>query len=184
MEAVDGLLEAVAADEPHGVVGAAVGVGAQAIDRDDAGVLQPAGDLGLEQEARAAGRVVGVVVEDLLEGHLAVAARRRGRRRRRPGRRGRGAAGRGTAGRRRWPCRRRSWPCGRGRRRGRVGVATWVRVALDVGVADGGQALAGGSAGGDGGQAPLDVAAVLLQVQGDHRLDAGALLGVEVRRGR
>ena len=45
-----GLLEAVAADEPHGVVGPAVGVGAQAVDRDDPRVLQPAGDLGLEQE--------------------------------------------------------------------------------------------------------------------------------------
>ena len=72
VEAVDGLLEAVAADEPHGVVGPAVGVGAQAVDRDDAGVLQAAGDLGLEQEAGAAGRVVGVAVEDLLERHLAV----------------------------------------------------------------------------------------------------------------
>ena len=48
--AVDGLLEAVAPDEPHGVVRPAVGVGAQAVDRHDAGVLQPAGDLGLEQE--------------------------------------------------------------------------------------------------------------------------------------
>ena len=36
------------------------------------GMLQPAGDLGLEQEPLAAGRVVGVVVEDLLERHLAV----------------------------------------------------------------------------------------------------------------
>ena len=35
-------------------------------------MLQAAGDLGLEQEASAAGRVVGVAVEDLLEGHLAV----------------------------------------------------------------------------------------------------------------
>ena len=72
VEAVDGLLEAVAADEPHGVVGPAVGVGAQAVDRDDPRVLQPAGDLGLEQEAGAADRVVGVLVEDLLERHLAV----------------------------------------------------------------------------------------------------------------
>ena len=35
-------------------------------------MLQPAGDLGLQQEPLAAGRVVGVVVEDLLERHLAV----------------------------------------------------------------------------------------------------------------
>ena len=72
VEAVDGLLEAVAADEPHGVVRAAVAVGAQAVDRHDARVLQPAGDLRLQQEPLAAGRVVGVRVEDLLEGHLAV----------------------------------------------------------------------------------------------------------------
>ena len=75
MEAVDGLLEAVAPDEPHGVVRAAVAVGAQAVDRDDPGVLQPAGDLGLEQEPLPAGGVVGVLVEDLLERHLAVQLR-------------------------------------------------------------------------------------------------------------
>ena len=72
MEAVDRLLEAVALDEPHGVVGPAVAVAAQAVDRHDPGVLQPAGDLGLEQEPLAADRVVGVVVEDLLERHLAI----------------------------------------------------------------------------------------------------------------
>ena len=72
MEVLDGLLEAVAADEPHGVVRPAVAVGAQPVDRDDARVLQPAGDLGLEQEPLAAGRVVGVRLEDLLERHLAV----------------------------------------------------------------------------------------------------------------
>ena len=51
MEAVDGLLEAFPLDEPHGVVRPAVGEVAQAVDRDDARVLQPAGDLGLEDEA-------------------------------------------------------------------------------------------------------------------------------------
>ena len=35
-------------------------------------MLQPAGDLGLDHEPLAAGRVVGVVVEDLLERDLAV----------------------------------------------------------------------------------------------------------------
>ena len=72
VEVFDGLLERVALDEPHGVVGSAVAVGAQAVDRDDAGVLQPAGDLGLGDEPLAAGRVVGVLLEDLLECHLAV----------------------------------------------------------------------------------------------------------------
>ena len=62
----------VAPDEPHGVVGPAVAVVAQAIDGDDPGVFEAAGDLGLDQEAGPADRVVGVVVEDLLEGDLAV----------------------------------------------------------------------------------------------------------------
>ena len=44
----DRLLEAVAPDEPHGVIRTAVAVGAQAVDRDDPGVLEPAGDLGLD----------------------------------------------------------------------------------------------------------------------------------------
>ena len=35
-------------------------------------MFQPAGDLGLDEEPGAAGGVVGVVVEDLLEGDLAV----------------------------------------------------------------------------------------------------------------
>ena len=55
------------ADEPHGVVGPAVGIGAQAVDRHDPRVLEAAGDLGLEQEAGAADRIIGVLVEDLLE---------------------------------------------------------------------------------------------------------------------
>ena len=54
---------------------------------------------------------------------------------------------------------------------------------LDVGVAEPGQALAGGAAGRDGGQALLGVAAVLLQVQGDQGLEHGTLLGVEVAAG-
>ena len=72
MELLDGLLERIALDEPHGVVRTAAGIGAQAVDRDDAGVLQPAGDLGLGDEPLAADRVVGVLLEDLLQRHLAV----------------------------------------------------------------------------------------------------------------
>ena len=34
------------------------------------GMLQPAGDLGLEQKSLAAHRIVGVLLEDLLERHL------------------------------------------------------------------------------------------------------------------
>ena len=58
-----------------------------------------------------------------------------------------------------------------------------MRRVLDRRVADGGERLAGGPAGGDGGEALLGVAAVLLQVQPDHGLDAGALVGVEVAAG-
>ena len=72
MESLDRLLEAVAPDEPHRVVRPAAVVSPQAVDRDDAGVLQPAGDLSLEHEAPAAVRVVGVAGEDLLERDLAV----------------------------------------------------------------------------------------------------------------
>ena len=72
VEPLDGVLEAIAADEPHGVKRPAVGVGAQAVDRDDARMLEPAGDLGLEQESAAALRVIGVRVEDLLERDLAM----------------------------------------------------------------------------------------------------------------
>src|SRR5262249_25584865 len=72
VEPVDGLLEAVAPDEPHGVVRPTALVDAQAVDGDDPRVFQPAGDLGLEQKATATLRVVGVAREDLLQGDLAV----------------------------------------------------------------------------------------------------------------
>ena len=72
VEAVGGFLEAVAADEPHRVVGAAVGIGSQAVDRDDPGVLKVAGDFRLQEEPLAAGRVVGVAVEDLFQCDFAV----------------------------------------------------------------------------------------------------------------
>ncbi len=72
VEGLDGLLEAVALDEPHGVVRPPALVAPQAVHGYDAGVLQPAGDLGLDEEPGAADRVVGVGVEDLLECDLAV----------------------------------------------------------------------------------------------------------------
>lgn len=72
MEPSDSLLEAVAPDEPHGVIGPAVGIAAQTVDRDDTGVLQPASDLGLELEAGAVLRVVCKLGLDLLQGHITV----------------------------------------------------------------------------------------------------------------
>jgi hypothetical protein len=60
MEVLDGLLEAVSPDEPHRVIGAPAAVGAQAVDRDDARVLEAAGDLGLAHRRQAgAGGGVG-----------------------------------------------------------------------------------------------------------------------------
>ena len=59
-------------DEPHGVVRPAVAVRAQAIHGHDAGVLESPGNLGLDEEPLAADQVVGVVVEDLLEGDFPV----------------------------------------------------------------------------------------------------------------
>src|SRR5262249_33107303 len=75
MESLDGLLEVVALDEAHGVEGPAVRIRAQAIDRHDAGVLQPAGDLRLQHKAAPAVLAVGVLGADLLEGDLAVQLR-------------------------------------------------------------------------------------------------------------
>jgi hypothetical protein len=54
---------------------------------------------------------------------------------------------------------------------------------LDVRVRHGGQALEGGRAGGDGGQAPRDVAAVGLDVQVGERLDHRPLGGAQVAQG-
>ena len=69
---LDHLLERVAADEPHGVIRAATGVGAQAIDRHDPRVFQAAGDLGLHHKSRSTDRVIRMMIEDLLDGHFAV----------------------------------------------------------------------------------------------------------------
>ena len=178
MGPLDRVLEAVAADEAHGVEGAAVAVGAQAVDRHDPRMLQPAGDLGFEYEALSAGRVVGVAVEDLLQGHLAVqlgVQRHEHGAEAAPGVRPEDAESLTVGGRRADGVGGGAVGVGLGRAGADVGEG-----GLDLGVAQAGQSLAGGAAGGDGGQARLRVAAMLLQVQGYHRLDAGALLDVEV----
>jgi hypothetical protein len=71
-EAVGGPVEAVPRDEPDGAAGPAVGTGRQAVKRHDARMLEPAGDFYLDQEPMAADRIVAVVVEHLVERHLAV----------------------------------------------------------------------------------------------------------------
>ena len=70
MKRRDGFLEAVSPDQPHRVERPAAVVVAEAVDRDDAGVLEAAGDLGFDQESPAACRIVGMAIEDLLEGDL------------------------------------------------------------------------------------------------------------------
>src|SRR5262249_28564689 len=72
VESSNRLLETIAADETHRVIGPAVGVGPQPVNGDDTRMLEPGGDLGLHQEPGAIGLVVGVAVEDLLEGDFAV----------------------------------------------------------------------------------------------------------------
>lgn len=72
IKAIDCFLETVAADEPHGVERPAVRVAAQPIDGHDAGVLQGAGDLGLQHEPRARIGMIGMTVLNLLQGHLPV----------------------------------------------------------------------------------------------------------------
>src|SRR5262249_10466147 len=62
----------VTANQPHRVVGPEVGVGTMPMDRDDAGVLEPADDLGLQQETLPARGIVGVMGEKLPESPLAV----------------------------------------------------------------------------------------------------------------
>src|SRR5262249_40052976 len=52
--------------------------------------------------------------------------------------------------------------------------------AAEVRVADPGEALLGGATGGEGGQALLEVAAVLLEVEGGQGLEGGPLGVVEV----
>ncbi len=182
MESIDGLLKRVATDEPHSVERPAVRVRAQAVDRDDSRVLQPAGDLGLEHEAGAAGWVVGVLLEDLLERHLAVQL----------GVQGDEDGAQAAAGVRPQdseplavagglPDRIACCAVGviaLGRGGGDLGEGT-----AEVGVVNPGQALAGGAPGGEGGQALPHIAAVHLQVQTDHGLDAGALVRVEVAAG-
>ena len=72
VKAFDGLLEAVAADEAHGVVRPAIGILAEGVDRHDAGMFQTAGDLRLAHKAGTTFGVICVPRLDLFQRHLAV----------------------------------------------------------------------------------------------------------------
>src|SRR5262249_46067094 len=75
VEPADRILEAIPPDEPHRVERPAIGRVSQAVDRDDPGMLQAPGHLGLELESGAVLWVVGISVLDLLEGHVAIQLR-------------------------------------------------------------------------------------------------------------
>jgi hypothetical protein len=142
-------------------------------------VFESAGDLGLEEEPLAADRVVGMMVEDLLEGHfamqLAVERHEDGPQT---------AAGM-------WPKHAEPLAVAGGRADG-VGRRAVILVILrravsrgdmaerrvDLRVAHLGQAFTSGAAGRDRGQALLGVAAMFLNMQGHHRLDGGTAIGV------
>ena len=70
MIVINRLFQTIAADKSHGIVGAAIDILAQAIDRDDARMFQPAGDLGLQHETGAAFGIVGMLGLDLLQRHF------------------------------------------------------------------------------------------------------------------
>ena len=72
MEGLDRSFEVFALDEPHRIERPAPVVSTQAVDRNDTRVLQPPGDLHLQQEPLAKFRVVGEPVLKLLQGHLPV----------------------------------------------------------------------------------------------------------------
>ena len=181
MEMRHRLLERVAADEPHGVIGAAIAVGAQAVDGHDPRVLQSAGDLGLDQEPLAAGGVVGMVVEDLLERHLAMQLGIQGdedRAQPAAGVRPQHAEPLAVAGGRADRVTGGAVDVLRtelGRARAELGDG-----GADVGIAELGEALTGGAAGGDGGETPFHVAAVLLDMASHQGIDGGSVVSIEV----
>jgi hypothetical protein len=176
VEAVDGVLEAVAPDEPHGVERPAAAVGPEPVDGDDPRVLQVAGDPGLQEEPLAADGVVGVAALDLLQRDLAVqllvqrdehlAEPPLGVRSEDPEPRG---GGRGA---------RRKRGGGVGRDGGRVrGEA--VEGGGQRGVAEAVRPPAGGLAGGEGGESAGGVAPVPVEVLGGQCLQQGAPRGGE-----
>ena len=179
VEPRDGIAERLAPDQPHDVIRAAFAVMPEAVHGDDPRVFQPPGDLGLPFEAGSAHGVVGEALLDLLEcdftpqfrvvGHVDIAQPTLGVRaedaealggpsggRHAPGR---GAVGLGGGDR------SRAHVCQRG---------------VDHRVIERGQALEGGAVGREVREAPLGVAAVLLQMLGDELVQQGALPIVQV----
>ena len=177
VEGLDGVLERVAPDEPHGVIGAAVVVVAQAVDGDDPGVFEASGDLGLDQESGLAAGVVGVLGLDLLEGDLAVQLVVAGDE-------DDAQAPFGVVADLAVAAPARDVV---GRLGGTRGVGVGLRIGgnlgdrvEDFGVVDPSSQLVGQTLDrADGGEAGGGVAVVLGDVAGDHRFEHGSIAGVE-----
>src|SRR5262249_50082169 len=71
VKAGDGVAEGFAGDDAHGVVGVAAGPGGEGVDGDDAGVVEPAGELGLAQEPVAGAGIAAGSALHAFEGDLA-----------------------------------------------------------------------------------------------------------------
>ena len=72
MEPRDRGLERLSLDEPHDVIRPAGGIAPQTIDGNDSRVLEPSGDLRLENEPRLADRVMGMISLEHLESDLTI----------------------------------------------------------------------------------------------------------------
>ncbi len=72
MEPLDRLFEGLPFDEPHRIVGTSVCMVTQTIDWHDPRVLQPARDLGLQQEPRLADRMVRMLGSQRFQSDLAI----------------------------------------------------------------------------------------------------------------
>ena len=185
MKAVDGHLERIAADEPHGVIRPAVAVAAQAVHRNDARVLQTAGNFGLGHEPLAGDRIVGVAIQNLLERHFTVKfCVQRDEDGAQP-----------ALGMR--PQDAKSLAQGRGRAQRIVGCAIGVEIGVgfrqagaetcqggvERWVVDFGQLVAGGVAGSDRCQAQLQVTTVLFQMPLHQGLDSRPVIRVQSLEG-
>src|SRR5207253_5092225 len=69
---LDRFLESLPLDKAHGIKGPAVRVLAHRVDRDNAGMFQPAGNLGLAEKAVATLRIAGVQRTQTFQRDLAV----------------------------------------------------------------------------------------------------------------
>jgi hypothetical protein len=64
------IAQTVAFDKAHGIKGTAVEIPPESVDGNDAGMLEPAGDLGFEEKAAAMARVIRMTILKLLKRHF------------------------------------------------------------------------------------------------------------------